>query len=87
MPNRIVAGEKTEHQREVERKQKARWRRRTGSLEGVGGPGSPRRRWTSEEDLRVRQHSVPDRELALQIGRSVLAIHHRRWRLNGGVDC
>lgn len=39
--------------------------------------------WTQEEDIKVLAHSVTDRELARDIGRSVQAIQIRRSRLGG----
>jgi hypothetical protein len=40
-----------------------------------------RRRWTEAEDARVLAHTIPDRELAVQIRRGVKAIQLRRAKL------
>lgn len=51
--------------------QKRRYRARTGSGYGY-------RFWTDEEKAAVLAHSVPDRDLAKTLGRSVQAIHAKR---------
>lgn len=58
---------------------KENWRRKTGSSAGRGS-GS-KRSWTQKEDRQVIEHSIPDRDLAEKIGRSVTAIQVRRSRL------
>ena len=40
-----------------------------------------RAEWTEREDKMVLAHSIPDRELAAKIGRSVQAIQIRRSRI------
>lgn len=60
-------------------KHKENWRRKTGSAAGKGHGG--RRPWTQEEDRQVLAHSIPDRELAAKIGRTVMAIQVRRNRI------
>lgn len=57
--------------------QKRRYRLRTG------GGYRLSMTWTEAEDRAVLAHSIPDRELAERIGRSVQAIHVRRSRLRG----
>lgn len=37
--------------------------------------------WTQEEDRRVLAHTIPDRQLAAEINRSVRAIQIRRSRI------
>jgi hypothetical protein len=56
--------------------ERARWRRETGSGVGKGGI-----RYTSDEDRAILRGDVPDEVLAVRLGRSVIAIHARRYRL------
>lgn len=60
------------------REQKRRYRARTGS--GTGERLGYE--WTQAEDAAVLAREMTDRELAAKLGRSVQAIHLRRWRLN-----
>lgn len=64
---------------EADVRYKTEWRRRSGSPEGRGN-GS-RRQWTQEEDKQVLAHSIPDRELAVELGRTILAIQVRRSKI------
>lgn len=50
-----------------------------------GGPNT-RKHWTGAEDERVLAHSVPDRQLSAELGRSVMAIQVRRTRLKSEVS-
>lgn len=61
--------------RETKRKQKRRYRSRTGSNKYLP------HQWSDSEDQQVLRHERPDRELAKQIGHSVQAIQVRRCRL------
>lgn len=54
--------------------QKRRYRARTGS-------GYEPREWTRSEEKAVVAHVIPDRELAVELGRSVQAIQVKRSRL------
>jgi hypothetical protein len=64
----------TEHVREIRRAEKKRYRDRTWSKKF-------RRSWTKAEDDLIKAHTIPDRELAPIISRSVCAIQVRRSRL------
>lgn len=44
-----------------------------------------RRLWSQDEDRRVIAHTIPDRELAQDLGRSVQAIQVRRCKLKKDV--
>lgn len=57
------------------RQQVRRYRQRTGA--GLYPPRS----WTKEEDHRVLEHVIPDRQLGKEIQRSVSAISVRRTKL------
>lgn len=57
------------------RAQVRRYRKRTGT--GL----YPARSWTKEDDRRVLEHSIPDRQLGEEIKRSVSAISVRRSKL------
>lgn len=57
------------------RQQVRRYRQRTGA--GLYPPRS----WTKEEDHRVLEHVIPDRQLGKEIQRSVSAISVRRVKL------
>lgn len=57
------------------REQVRRYRKRTGT--GL----YPARSWTKEDDRRVLEHSIPDRQLGKEIKRSVSAISARRSKL------
>lgn len=57
------------------RQQMRRYRQRTGA--GLYSPRS----WTKEEDHRVLEHTIPDRQLGKEIQRSVSAISVRRVKL------
>lgn len=57
------------------REQVRRYAERTGSGQ------YPKRRWNDEEDQRVLNHSIPDRQLSKEIQRSVKAIQIRRCEL------
>lgn len=60
-----------------------RWRRNGGSRPRSDLDGASRgNSWLPEEDARVLAHSVPDRQLAAELGRSITAVQVRRWRLN-----
>jgi hypothetical protein len=63
--------------------ERRRYRLRTGSAPDQEAAAARRRAWTPEEDARVRAHAIPDRELAADLGRSVNAIHRRRYDLRG----
>lgn len=39
------------------------------------------KRWTEDEDFLILTSSLPDKELIEKLGRSMQAIHLRRWRL------
>lgn len=52
-----------------------RYRQRTGA--GIYPPRS----WTKEEDHRVLEHAIPDRQLGKEIQRSVSTISVRRAKL------
>lgn len=54
-----------------------RYRERTGAGTAANRYG----RWTEEQDQRVLAHSIPDRDLAKEFGRSVNAIGVRRSKL------
>ncbi|MCD7823761.1 MAG: hypothetical protein LUG86_07095 [Oscillospiraceae bacterium] len=41
----------------------------------------PRHAWTKEEEKLVMEHSMPDSELSLKIGRSLKSIQEKRRRL------
>lgn len=66
--------------REVTKKYKRRYRARTGANR------YGRKNWTKEEDIKVLEHNISDRELSKEILRSVGAIQHRRNRLKNGLD-
>lgn len=66
--------------REVTKKYKRRYRARTGANR------YGRKSWTIEDDRRVLEHNISDRELSKEILRSVGAIQHRRYRLKNGLD-
>lgn len=72
--NRRSAYSDQDRARETARKQKARYRRRTGS-------GYGRHEWTQAEENLVAAHEIPDRELARKLGVSVQAIQSKRWTL------
>lgn len=57
------------------RQQVRRYRQRTGA--GL----YPARSWTKEEDHRVLEHAISDRQLGKEIQRSVSAISFRRAKL------
>lgn len=57
------------------RQQMRRYRQRTGA--GLYSPRS----WTKEEDHRVLEHTISDRQLGKEIQRSVSAISVRRAKL------
>jgi len=61
--------------RETRKKQKQRYRDRTGS--GLYTP----KKWEEWEDELVVKHDVSDNELSVILKRSVQAIQVRRWRL------
>jgi len=61
--------------RETRKKQKQRYRDRTGSSLYIP------KKWEEWEDELVVKHEVSDNELSLMLERSVQAIQVRRWRL------
>lgn len=66
--------------RAVRKKYKQGYRDRTGSNKYA------RREWPEDEDEKVLKHSITDRELSMEINRSVGAIQNRRNRLKNNVD-
>lgn len=75
MPLRKSAYRNLDKYYETRRQQMRRYRQRTGA--GLYPPRS----WTKEEDHRVLEHAIPDRQLAKEIQRSVSAISARRAKL------
>lgn len=55
-------------------------RRQRNYAQTAGAPNT-RAEWTEREDKLVLAHTIPDRELAEKIGRSVQAIQIRRSRI------
>lgn len=78
MPNRKRTYKDKNRFRETWRKQKARYRERTGSY------AYKRRAWTEEEIDMLFDNSMTDRELSDLIHRSVDAIQTMRSRKRGG---
>lgn len=66
---------------EAVRQQKARYRQRTGSAEGPKVNPHLTRRYTLLEDEAILTHDIPDRQLAKELNRSVVAIQCRRYKL------
>lgn len=55
--------------------------RRENYRKCVGRPEVSGTEWSTEDELLVLEHSVSDRELSKQIGRSVRAIQKKRYLL------
>lgn len=62
------------------REAKREWARKTQY------PGSGSRRWTPEEDRRLQDTTITDRELSKELRRSMVAIMIRRHRLRSVED-
>lgn len=59
-----------------------RHNRRAGSLEkDFGGHRRGRVPWSADEEQRVLDHTVPDRQLAEELGRTKPSIIARRWQI------
>lgn len=52
----------------------------------TGSGKYPKRPWSGEDDQRVLNHSIPDRQLSKQIQRSVTAIQIRRCKLKKEIN-
>lgn len=74
-----------EDYRDMEKYHKAcqRQHRRYYSKTSFLYPSHP---WTAEEDALVIKHEITDSELSEKIGRSVGAIHNRRYELKSWPD-
>ena len=70
---------------EMRNRQKRAWRLRTGSAPSIQERVN-KGMYTCEEDKLVLAHSIPDRELAKKLGRSVQSIQIRRNRLKNGRE-
>ncbi|MCD8107252.1 MAG: hypothetical protein LUE20_04725 [Oscillospiraceae bacterium] len=46
----------------------------------------PRHAWTEEECRLVLEHSIPDSELSVKLGRSLKGIQEKRRRLKKGIE-
>lgn len=61
--------------------EKQRYREKNGNM----GDKNSGKRWSEDDDDLVMRHSIPDRELAVKIHRSIQAIQIRRSRLNAEI--